>query len=171
MHQMDDPDDIIRINTKDKTATVERTGDDYDRIFVNGKEIMATPRGALAGGLNDNGFSVSMKGPQGVGMGLTDLALDAFNLIDGAVLMKMGFTKVLKSSVGFRVGFGASKETLQSSAYFTKILGFKSLPVSRLPTLYGPAKDWGTFLGRNAPIFGGVQMSGGAYGIYNSTRN
>jgi len=125
-------------------------------------------RGALGPELRDNGFSISMKGPQGVGMGLTDLMLDAFNLIDGAILMKMGFTKVSKSSVGFKVGFGASKETLQSSVYFTKIFGFKNLPVSRLPTLYGPAKDWGTFLGRNAPIIGGAQMSGGAYGIYNS---
>ena len=40
-----------------------------------------------------------------------------------------------------------------------------------LPTLYGSAKDWGTFLGRNAPILGGVQMTAGAYGIYNSTKN
>ncbi|MFV5686548.1 hypothetical protein ACM55I_14010 [Flavobacterium sp. GB2R13] len=132
---------------------------------------MATTTGLLGSVLRVSSFSVSEIGSHGVGMGLTDLVLDGINLLEGATLVKMGFTKVLKSSVGFRVGFGASKETLQSSAYFIKILGFKSLPVSRLPTLYGPAKDWGTFLGRNSPIFGGIQMSGGAYGIYNSTSN
>jgi hypothetical protein len=100
MNQMDDPDDIIRINTKDKTATVERTGDDYYKIFVNGKEVMGTPGGALGPELRGAGYDISMKGPQGVGMGLTDLVLDTFNLITGAGELKMGVTMLSKSSLG-----------------------------------------------------------------------
>src|SRR5690606_39917432 len=65
-------DDIVEINTEKKTVEVTRTGDDYDRIFINGEEVAATPRGLLADGLKEMGFSISMKGPQGVGMGLTD---------------------------------------------------------------------------------------------------
>lgn len=167
MHQMDEPDDIVRINTKDKTATVERTGDDYDRIFVNGKEIMATPRGALAGDLNDNGYSVSMKGPQGVGMGLTDLALDAFNLITGAGELKMGITTISKASLGLKVGLGGSKATLKSSVFYTRTLGINAKMPFRLPTIVGvPTNNLGLFLGRNSSVFGGARMSAGAYGIY-----
>ncbi|UPQ80464.1 RHS repeat-associated core domain-containing protein [Flavobacterium azooxidireducens] len=164
-------DDNVRINTKNKTVEVERTGDGHDRIFVDEEEVMATERGLLGSFLRENGYSISMIGPQGVGMGLTDLVLDVFNIGSGITLIKMGTTKILKSSVGFKVGFGASKETLVSSAYFTKLLGFKNLPVSRLPTLYGPAKDWGTFLGRNSPIFGGFQTAGGGYGLFDSVSN
>ncbi|WP_413998087.1 RHS repeat-associated core domain-containing protein [Flavobacterium sp. W1B] len=168
MHKMSEPDDIVRINTKDKTATVERTGDDYDRIFVNGKEIMATPRGALAGDLNDNGFSVSMKGPQGVGMGLTDLALDAFNLITGAGELKMGLTKLSKASLGLKVGLGGSKTTLQSSVFYTRTLGINATMPFRLPTIMGvPTNNLGLFLGRNAAVFGGARMTAGGYGIFN----
>jgi hypothetical protein len=168
MHQMDEPDDIVRINTKNKTATVERTGDDYDRIFVKGKEIMATPRGALAGELNDNGFSVSMKGPQGVGMGLTDLALDAFNLITGAGELKMGITKLSKASLGLKVGLGGSKTTLQSSIFYTRTLGINATMPFRLPTIMGvPTNNFGLFLGRNAAVFGGARMTAGGYGIFN----
>ena len=47
MHSMDSPDDDVQINTKNKTAEVTRTGDGHDRIFVDGVEVMATPRGQL----------------------------------------------------------------------------------------------------------------------------
>lgn len=169
MHKMSEPDDIVRINTKDKTVTVERTGDDYDRIFVNGKEVMATPRGALAGDLNDNGYSVSMKGPQGVGMGLTDFVLDAFNLITGAGELKMGITTISKASLGLKVGLGGSKATLKSSVFYTRTLGINASMPFRLPTIVGaPTKNFGLFLGRNASVFGGARMTAGGYGIFNN---
>ena len=121
MHSIADNDDIVRINTKDKTATVERTGDDYDRIFIDGKEVMATPRGALGPDLRGAGYDISMEGPQGVGMGLTDLVLDAFNLITGAGELKMGLTMLSKSSLGWKVLGGASKGTLKSSVFILKL--------------------------------------------------
>lgn len=125
-HAAHDNDDNVHINSKDKTATVERTGDDYDRIFVDGKEIMATPRGALGPELRGAGYDISMKGPQGVGMGLTDFVLDAFSLITGATELKMGVTMLSKSSLGLKVGLGGSKGTLQSSVFYTKTLGINA---------------------------------------------
>lgn len=169
MHQMAENDDIVRINTKDKTATVERTGDDYDRIFVNGKEIMATPRGALGPELRGAGYDISMKGPQGVGMGLTDFVLDAFNLITGAGELKMGVTMLSKSSLGLKVLGGASKGTLKSSVFYTKTLGINAKMPFRLPTIVGaPTNNFGLFLGRNASVFGGARMTAGGYGIFNN---
>ena len=165
----DDNDDIVRINTKDKTATVETTGDNFDRIFVDGKETIATPRGALAGALNENGFSVSMTGPQGVGMGLTDLVLDAFNLFTGITELKMGITTIPKASLGFKVGLGGSKSTLKSSVFYTKTLGINAKMPFRLPTIVGvPTNNFGLFLGRNASVFGSARMTAGGYGIFNN---
>lgn len=176
-HKEDSPDDIVRINTKDKTATVERTGDDYDRIFVDGKEIMATPRGALGPELRDNGFSISMKGPQGVGMGLTDLVLDAYNLITGAGELKMGLTQLSKSSLGLKVLGGASKTTLKSSVFYKSVYGNAKISlfggaVTRLPYVspfgVGMVRNWSSFYGRNAALFGGTRATAGAAGLINN---
>lgn len=167
MHSMDSPDDDVRINTKNKTAEVTRTGDGHDRIFVDGVEVMATPRGALGPELRDNGYSISMKGPQGVGMGLTDLVLDAFNLITGAGELKMGVTMLSKSSLGLKVLGGASKGTLKSSVFYTKTLGINAKMPFRLPTIVGaPTNNFGLFLGRNASVFGATRMTAGGYGIF-----
>jgi hypothetical protein len=166
MHDGDN-DDNVNINSKDKTATVERTGDDYDRIFVDGKEIMATPRGALGPALRENGFTISMKGPQGVGMGLTDLVLDAFNLVTGAIELKMGVTMLSKASLGLKVGLGGSKATLKSSVFYTKVLGINAKMPFRLPTIVlAPTNNFGLFLGRNASVFGSARMTAGGYGIF-----
>jgi RHS repeat-associated protein len=172
-HPMDSPDDDVRINTKNKTAEVTRTGDGHDRIFVDGVEVMATPRGALGPELRDNGYSISMKGPQGVGMGLTDLVLDTFEILTGGRLLKMGLTTVPKiGSVGLRamkVG-DASGGMLKSSAFFTKHLRGMGMNYSfgrKLPTIYKPASNMGTFLGRNSPIIGGSMMFHGGYNLYN----
>lgn len=137
-------DDIVRINTKNKTVSVERTGDNFDRIFIDGKEVAATTRGLLGPALRENGYEVSVKGPSGVGMGLTDLALDVVNLFEGVALIKMGLTRLPKTSIGYRVALGGSKESLESSAYFYKIFGSTSLPL-KLPTLYGSTKNLGVF--------------------------
>lgn len=172
-HQMVENDDDVRINTKDKTVTVERTGDDFDRIFVDGAEVLATPRGELGAELRDNGFSISMVGPQGVGMGLTDLVLDGFEVLTGTALLKMGLKTVPKiSSSGFRamkVG-DASVKMLESSAFFTKHLRAAGMNYSfgkKVWTLYKPASNMGTFLGRNSPIIGSGMMSHGGYNLYN----
>ena len=42
MHSMAEDDDDVRINTKNKTAKVTRTGDGHERIFVDGVEVMTT---------------------------------------------------------------------------------------------------------------------------------
>ncbi len=144
MHPMEEPEDIIRINTKDKTATVERTGDNYDRIFVNGEEIMATPRGALGPELRGAGYDISMKGPQGVGMGLTDLALETF-----------GGMKVLG---GLRTGvskfFGAKLFESKTVGYASRLFGRyhpKFLPAGTKGTLNSGfiRTGWGNNAGVN----------------------
>ncbi|WP_158614843.1 MULTISPECIES: hypothetical protein, partial [unclassified Flavobacterium] len=177
MHQMDSPDDDVRINTKNKTAEVTRTGDGHDRIFVDGVEVMATPRGALGPELRDNGYSISMKGPQGVGMGLTDLVLDAFNLITGAGELKMGVTMLSKSSLGLKVLGGASKGTLKSSVFYKSVYGNAKISlfggaVTRLPYVspfgVGMVRNWSSFYGRNAALFGGTRATAGAAGLTNN---
>ena len=159
--------DDVRINTKNKTAEVTRTGDGHDRIFVDGKEVMATPRGALGPELREAGYDISMKGPQGVGMGLTDFVLDAFNLITGAAEIKMGVTMVSKASLGLKVGLGGSKGTLKSSVFYTKTLNINAKMPLRLPTIVGkPTNNFGLFLGRNSSVFGGARATAGGYGIF-----
>jgi hypothetical protein len=120
-HQTDDNDDIIRINTKDKTATVETTGDNYDRIFVDGKEVMATPRGALGPDLRGAGYDISMKGPQGVGMGLTDLALEVF----GAKGLGLFTRATVSSSYGAKL-------------FESKLLGYASKNFGRYHSKFVP---------------------------------
>ena len=141
---MSDNDDIVRINTKDKTAEVERTGDGYDRIFVDGKEIMATTKGLLGPELRDNGYSISMKGPQGVGMGLTDLALETF-----------GGMKILG---GLRAGvsrmFGAKLFNSKTVGYTSRLFGRyhpKFLPTGTKGTLNSGfiRTGWGNNAGVN----------------------
>ncbi len=176
-HSFHDNDDIIRINSKDKSATIERTSDDYDRIFVDGKEVMAMQKGVAGPLLEEEGFSFSIKLPRGVkpmGMGLTDLTLNSAELLSGAGLVKMGLTTTFKSSItSIRAmkAFGASSGTLRSSVFFTKHIGSKSLPflkyTGKYPTLYKPAATWGTFLGRNSPIIGGGMMFHSGYNILN----
>ncbi len=168
-HKSDVDDDIVRINTKDKTATVERTRDGHDRIFVDGKEIMATPKGALGPELRGAGYDISMIGPQGVGMGLTDFVLDAFNLITGVKQFKMGVTILSKSSLSLPVVNGASKGTLQSSFYYSRTLGINSKMPIRMPTIVGaPTRNLGIFIGRNSSIIGAARMTSGGYGILNN---
>ena len=121
MHQMAEPDDIVRINTKDKTATVETTGDNYDRIFVDGKEVMATPRGALGPDLRGAGYDISMKGPQGVGMELTDLALEIF----GAKGLGLFTRATVSSSYGAKL-------------FESKLLGYASKNFGRYHSKFVP---------------------------------
>lgn len=134
-------DSDVRINTKNKTVEVTPTTDTYDRIFVNGKEIMATKPRLLAPDLEAAGYKLTIKGPQGVGMGLTDFVLEAFNLITGAGELKMGLTQLSKSSVGLRVLGGASKTTLKSSVFYKAIYGSKQINI-----LNGTIKNCHIFL-------------------------
>ena len=65
-------------------------------------------------------------------------------------------------------------EVLKSSVFFEGALGSRSinmLGVKSLPTLYGTAYTWGTFLGRNTPIIGGAIMYDGLRRIYNKFQN
>ncbi len=161
----DGTEDNIHINTKSKTVQVEKTGDDFDRIFVDGKEVLATTRGLLGAELRQAGYDISTIGPQGVGMGLTDLVLDVFNIISGGMLIKKGVTIIPKSSLGLKVGLGGSAGTLESSVYFTRTLGINSKMPFRLPTIMGvPTNNTGVFLGRNSALFGTMQAGGGIYG-------
>lgn len=106
-------DDIVEINTEKKTVEVTRTGDDYDRIFINGEEVAATPRGLLADGLKEMGFSISMKGPQGVGMGLTDTVLEWFA---GMKVLKVG-------QYTFSLKFGEKVFNSKSFGYASELFG------------------------------------------------
>ena len=108
-----DNDDIVRINSKDKSVEVERTSDNYDRIFLDGKEVAATTKGLLADGLKEMGYSISMKGPQGVGMGLTDAALEWFG---GIRLLKGG--RYL-----FSLKFGQKVFNSKSFGYVSELFG------------------------------------------------
>jgi len=96
----------------------------------------------------------------------------------GSSLIGMGTSSVLKSSVNIagrqamRTGL-ASATTLESSVAATNFL-YRTIGVNpsirtltggligRLPTMYGPASNLGTFLGRNAAVGGGVMIIGGA---------
>lgn len=167
--------DNVRINTKDKTVEVERTKDDYDKIFVDGEEVLATPKGGLGQVLRDNGFKINMVGPQGVGMGLTDFVLDAFNVITGAYELKMGVKVLSKKDLLLKVfGRDTSRGTLQSSVYYKSILGAKEINlfggrIKRLPYLsvYGVGRThyWSSFMGRNTLIFGGSRTAAGTGGL------
>ncbi|WP_306350863.1 hypothetical protein [Flavobacterium sp. '19STA2R22 D10 B1'] len=102
-------------------------------------------------------------------MRLTDFVLDAFNLVTGATELKMGITHLSKANLGLKVGLGGSKTTLESSYYYTRVLGINAKMPFRLPTITGvPTQNLGLFLGRNASIFGGTRASAGVYGIYNN---
>ena len=115
------------------------------------------------------------------GGALYDPSWDMFQIYAGAGelkagygVLKMGLTRVLKSEVGIRTVLGASPYTLKSSVFFEGALGSRSinmLGVKSLPTLYGTAYTWGTFLGRNTPIIGGAIMYDGLRRIYNKFQN
>jgi hypothetical protein len=86
----------------------------------------------------------------------------------------MGGTKILKSSVGIRTVFGASKTTLKSSVYFQKLIGSRSINImgiKSLPTLFGEAHTWATFYGRNSLLIGGVMFLHGSNSLYNKVTN
>lgn len=104
---------LVHIDTKNKTAVVEDDGSDYDRIFLDGKEVAATTKGLLADGLKEMGYSISMKGPQGVGMGLTDAALEWFG---GMRLLKGG--RYL-----FSLKFGQKVFNSKSFGYASELFG------------------------------------------------
>ncbi|MDB0600836.1 hypothetical protein PL373_06715 [Tenacibaculum maritimum] len=126
-HELTKPKDIIRINSKDKTYTVEYTGED-DIIYLDGKKIMKTERGLLAESLKNNGFSLSYEGPRPMGMGLTDLALEVFG---GMELLKGG-------QYMFSKFFG-------KSIFTSKLLGYGSKYFGRFHPKYLPDGVKGIF--------------------------
>jgi RHS repeat-associated protein len=95
-----DLDDDVKINTEKKTVEVTRTNDSGDRIFVDGVEVMGTPKGFMNDILIDDGYSFSMKGPQPVGMALTDFALSIFGT-KGAFSFLGNATNISQKSAQF----------------------------------------------------------------------
>jgi hypothetical protein len=104
----DKPEDIIKINTKDKTATIEYTGTD-DIIYVDGEKVMTTSWGLLQESLELNGYDVQTIGPRPLGMGLTDLALDVFGGIGASKFFTVNFSKYFGKTLftSKLVGYGS----------------------------------------------------------------
>ena len=76
----------------------------------------------------------------------------------GAAAVVTGLTKVPKAWFGFKVGLGGSKNTLLSSAIYSK-LGIKGSLNRQLWTPFGKASNIETFFGRwTAPAGGGVLL-------------
>jgi hypothetical protein len=101
-------------------------------------------------------------------MKLTNFVLDSYNTITGLGTLKMAFTQLPKASLGLKVGLGGSKTTLESSYFYTRVLGINTKLPFRLPTVTGvPTNNLGVFLGRNASITGATSTTAGTYGIVN----
>jgi len=66
----DHGDDFIVINTKTKTYTVVRNGDNYDLVYIDGaRSVKVNEQGTTEVNLKKNGYSLGSSGPQGVGDG------------------------------------------------------------------------------------------------------
>ncbi|AZB18817.1 type IV secretion protein Rhs [Chryseobacterium indologenes] len=164
-----------KINNNGGDTTDYMYDDNGNVISSTSVKITRTQGGELSSSFEGYGFRHYN---QGTGGALYDASWDVASMFIGAGevkagynVLKMGITKVLKSEVGIRTVFGASKYTLKSSVFFENVIGSKSINLfglKSLPTLYGKAVTWGTFLGRNSPIIGPVIMYDGARRINNS---
>lgn len=124
-----DLDDDVRINTNDKTVKVSRTNDNFDKIFVDGAEVAGTPKGFLAEGLIAEGYSISMKGPQAVGMGLTDFALTIFGSFG---ILKYGYHSITTSSQAARFIINNAGTINKGNFWRLGIGRYKGLNIMRL---------------------------------------
>ncbi|WP_128331106.1 FG-GAP-like repeat-containing protein [Apibacter sp. HY039] len=155
-------------------------GDSMDYLYENG-EVIETRVPFQTGGEVSKNRTYGVLANTGTGGALYDPSWDMFQIYVGFGEIKVGFnlirmgsTKILKSSVGIRVVLGASKETLKSSVYFEQLIGSRSINImgiKSLPTLYGKASTWGTFYGRNSLLIGGAMLWHGTNTLYNKTMN
>jgi RHS repeat-associated protein len=162
-----DNDDEIQINSKTKEVRIIGDGSKIDNIYVDGNQTLSTKHGLYdAKYYKAKGFKVTEL--YGVGMKLTNFVLDSYNTITGLGTLKMAFTQLPKASLGLKVGLGGSKTTLESSYFYTRVLGINTKLPFRLPTVTGvPTNNLGVFLGRNASITGATSTTAGTYGIVN----
>lgn len=164
-----------KINNNGGDKTDYKYDDNGNVISSTSVKITRSQGGELSSSFEGYGFRHYN---QGTGGAMYDASWDVASMFIGAGevkagynVLKMGVTKVLKSEVGIRTVFGASKYTLKSSVFFENVIGSKSINLfglKSLPTLYGKAVTWGTFLGRNSPIIGTAMMYDSARRINSS---
>lgn len=111
------------------------------------------------------------------GWDLTSYAIGAGEIKAGYGLLKMGVTNLSKANLGIPILGNASKTVLKSSLYYERIYGFKKINlfgglIKKLPYYTGVkagfTRNWASFYGRNAALFGGARATVGGALIYNN---
>ncbi|MDR6548698.1 hypothetical protein J2810_004788 [Chryseobacterium rhizosphaerae] len=174
-----------KINNNGGDKTDYRYDDNGNVISSTSVKITRSQGGELSSSFEGYGFRHYN---QGTGGAMYDASWDVASMFIGAGevkagygLLKMGVTNLSKAKLGLPVLGNASKTVLKSSLYYEKIYGFKKINllgglIKKLPYFTGVkaglTRNWASFYGRNAALFGGGRATaGGALIYYNIPTN
>jgi RHS repeat-associated protein len=123
--RMDD-DDIINVDTKTKTATVDKTDDELDYVIIDGNEGIVEEKGVTEAKLKKEGYSISH--PKAVGMKASDFGFGLMlgRGIWGKILSFFGreSSELSSAEKGNIIGWGKgqSTEEIKKTVDLTKSL-------------------------------------------------